>query len=198
MSLDDGLVMQIHPGSMRNHNPARPRALRPRHGRRHPDPHRLRARAQAAARPLRQRARPDASSCSRSTRPPIRASSRRSPATIRCCGSGPPGGSTTRPKACGASASSPPRRPASTTRSASTTTRARSARSRRATTWRAASTARYLAELVVKHLLDEDEAREVARDLAYGSGEEGLQALAGDASRRNGEETTEGESNEQT
>jgi glucuronate isomerase len=26
----------------------------------------------------------------------------------------------------------------------------------------------YLAELVVKHLLDEDEAREVARDLAYG------------------------------
>jgi glucuronate isomerase len=25
----------------------------------------------------------------------------------------------------------------------------------------------YLAELVVKHLLDEDEAREVARDLAY-------------------------------
>ena len=26
----------------------------------------------------------------------------------------------------------------------------------------------YLAEMVVKHLLDEDEAREVARDLAYG------------------------------
>ena len=35
----------------------------------------------------------------------------------------------------------------------------------------------FLADLVVKHLLDEDEAREVARDLAYGSGEESLQAL---------------------
>ena len=37
MSLDDGLVMQIHPGSFRNHNPRRLRALRPRQGRRHPD-----------------------------------------------------------------------------------------------------------------------------------------------------------------
>ena len=35
----------------------------------------------------------------------------------------------------------------------------------------------YLAELVVTHLLDEDEAREVARDLAYGLAEEGLQTL---------------------
>ncbi len=60
MSLDDGLVMQIHPGSFRNHNPAIFRDLRPRQGRRHPDPHRLRARAEAAARPLRQRARPHA------------------------------------------------------------------------------------------------------------------------------------------
>ena len=52
MSLDDGLVMQIHPGSFRNHNPQRVRALRPRQGRRHPDAHRLRARAEAAARPF--------------------------------------------------------------------------------------------------------------------------------------------------
>ena len=37
MSLDDGLVMQIHPGSMRNHNPALYAQVRPRHGRRHPD-----------------------------------------------------------------------------------------------------------------------------------------------------------------
>ena len=37
MSLDDGLVMQIHPGSLRNHNPSVFDALRPRHGRRHPD-----------------------------------------------------------------------------------------------------------------------------------------------------------------
>ena len=36
MSLDDGLVMQIHPGSFRNHNPLASSALRPRQGRRHP------------------------------------------------------------------------------------------------------------------------------------------------------------------
>ena len=42
MSVDDGLVMQIHPGSFRNHTPAMLRPLRPRQGRRHPDPHRLR------------------------------------------------------------------------------------------------------------------------------------------------------------
>ena len=59
MSLDDGLVMQIHPGSFRNHNPQVHHALRPRQGRRHPDAHRLRPRAQAAARSLRQRARSD-------------------------------------------------------------------------------------------------------------------------------------------
>ena len=35
----------------------------------------------------------------------------------------------------------------------------------------------YLAELVVEHRLDEDEAREVARDLAYNLREESLQAL---------------------
>ena len=57
MSLDDGLVMQIHPGSFRNHNPQVLAPLRPRQGRRHPDAHRLRPRAEAAARPVRQRAR---------------------------------------------------------------------------------------------------------------------------------------------
>jgi glucuronate isomerase len=40
MSLDDGLVMQIHPGSHRNHNAACWPA-RPRQGRRHPDAHRV-------------------------------------------------------------------------------------------------------------------------------------------------------------
>ena len=34
MSLEDGLVMQIHPGSVRNHN-AQFCAVRARHGRRH-------------------------------------------------------------------------------------------------------------------------------------------------------------------
>ena len=57
MSLDDGLVMQIHPGSFRNHNPVDLPRLRARQGRRHPDLDRLRARAEAAARPVRQRAR---------------------------------------------------------------------------------------------------------------------------------------------
>jgi glucuronate isomerase len=35
MSLDDGLVLQIHPGSFRNHS-ARARPLRARQGLRHP------------------------------------------------------------------------------------------------------------------------------------------------------------------
>ena len=50
MSLDDGLVLQIHPGSWRNHSPAMLRDVRPRQGLRHPDPHRLRRGAEAAAR----------------------------------------------------------------------------------------------------------------------------------------------------
>ncbi len=41
MSLDDGLVLQIHPGSWRNHSPAMLAEVRPRQGFRHPDPHRL-------------------------------------------------------------------------------------------------------------------------------------------------------------
>ena len=41
MSLDDGLVLQIHPGSWRNHSPAMFAEIRPRQGFRHPDPHRL-------------------------------------------------------------------------------------------------------------------------------------------------------------
>ena len=59
MSVDDGLVMQIHPGSFRNHNPQVFRAVWARQRRRHPDAHRLRARAETAARQRRQRARPD-------------------------------------------------------------------------------------------------------------------------------------------
>ena len=83
MSLDDGLVMQIHPGAFRNHNRWLFDALRPRQGRRHPAADRLRAGAEAAARSLRQRADADASLCSRWTRPRTAASSRRWPATIR-------------------------------------------------------------------------------------------------------------------
>src|SRR5213594_1092239 len=77
---------------------------------------------------------------SRSTSPRTAGSWRRSPATIRPCASGRPGGFTTRSKACGVSASAP-RRPLGSTRPpASTTTPARSARFRPATTWPAAWT----------------------------------------------------------
>ena len=37
MSLDDGLVLQIHPGSWRNHSPAMLAQIRPRQGLRYPD-----------------------------------------------------------------------------------------------------------------------------------------------------------------
>ena len=104
MSLDDGLVMQIHPGSLRNHNPA----LHARFGRDKgadiPTAHRLRARAEAAARPLRQRARPhvilftlDETTYARELAPLA--------GHYPACGSGRRGGSTTAPRACGASAS---------------------------------------------------------------------------------------------
>ncbi len=55
----------------------------PRQGRGHSDAHRLRPCAEAAARSIGQRAQPDASSCSRSTRRAIHASWRLSRATIR-------------------------------------------------------------------------------------------------------------------
>ena len=42
MSLDDGLVLQIHPGSWRNHSTRGLRHARPRQGLRHPHAHRLR------------------------------------------------------------------------------------------------------------------------------------------------------------
>ena len=58
MSLDDGLVLQIHPGSLRNHSAAVHAHLRPRQGLRHPDAHRLRPRAEAAARRGRHAPRP--------------------------------------------------------------------------------------------------------------------------------------------
>ena len=80
MSLDDGLVLQIHPGSWRNHSPGCSPTLRPRQGRRHPD----RAPTTCAAlKPLldrgRQRARPDDHPLHARRDDATRASSRRSP-----------------------------------------------------------------------------------------------------------------------
>ena len=56
MSLDDGLVLQLHAGSWRRPQPDADRPLRPGQGRRHPPADGLRRRPEAAARPVRQRA----------------------------------------------------------------------------------------------------------------------------------------------
>ena len=56
MSVEDGMVMQIHPGSFRNHNDALFRRFGRDMGADIPLADRLRARPEAAARPLRQRA----------------------------------------------------------------------------------------------------------------------------------------------
>ena len=94
MSLADGLVMQIHPGSVRDHNPAIFKAFGRDKGADIPSPTDF----VFALKPLLDRfgnARISRSSSSRSTKPLIRASSPRSPATIRRSGSGPRGGSST-------------------------------------------------------------------------------------------------------
>ena len=84
MSIDDGLVMQIHPGSFRNHNDALFRAFGRDKGADIPTPTDYVTCAQAAARASSAMRANCRSSCSRSTRRAIRASWRRSPATIRC------------------------------------------------------------------------------------------------------------------
>ena len=55
MSLDDGLVLQIHPGAWRNHNAPLFDRFGAERRRRHSDRHRLRRRAASAAQSLRQR-----------------------------------------------------------------------------------------------------------------------------------------------
>jgi hypothetical protein len=114
MSLDDGLIMQIHPGSYRNHNATI-------------SPPRLtmctrssRCWTSSATR------QGSPSSCSRWTKQATAASWRRSPGTTHVCGLGRPGGSTTARKACCASASRLLKLQVFTTRLASTTTHERS------------------------------------------------------------------------
>ncbi len=141
MSLEDGLVMQLHPGAVRNHNRWLHDALRPRRRRRHPAGDRLRARRCA---PLLDaygndpRLRLvlytlDETTFTRELAPlaggyaallPRRAVVVPGLARRRCAGS----------------ARRSPRRPASTTPPASSTTPGRSAPSRSATTWPAGST----------------------------------------------------------
>ena len=79
--------------------------LRPRQGLRHPDAHRLRPGAEAAARRGRPAQRPDDHPLHPRRSRPTPASSPRSPASIRRSGSARPGGSSTAPRACAASAS---------------------------------------------------------------------------------------------
>ena len=55
MSLDDGLVMQIHPGAWRNHNARAVRSIRAECRRRYSDGNRLRRRTAAATQSIRQR-----------------------------------------------------------------------------------------------------------------------------------------------
>jgi glucuronate isomerase len=139
MSIEDGLVMQLHPGSLRDHNGPVARRFGPDKGADMPvateytrnlrgllDLYGNDPRLTLVLFTL------DEGAYARELAP----LAGHYPA-LRL---GPRGGSTTRPRGCADSASRSPRRRASTTRSASTTTRAPSARSRRATTSPGAST----------------------------------------------------------
>ncbi len=166
MSVDDGLVMQIHPGSFRNHNPAVFREFGRDKGADIP----MRTDYVHALKPLLDRFGNerkltiilftlDETAYARELAPlaghyPV-AEARPAVVVPRQL-----------PRACCASASRRPRRPASTTPSASTTIRARSCRSRRATTSRGASIAAFSRRCVVEHRLGEDEALELAPALA--------------------------------
>jgi glucuronate isomerase len=98
MSIDDGLVMQIHPGAFRNHNDAVFAAFGRDKGADMP----MRTDYVHALKPLldRYRQRPSSfrSFSSRSTKAPMPANWRRWPGTIRASSSGRPGGSTTAPE----------------------------------------------------------------------------------------------------
>ena len=82
MSVEDGMVMQIHPGCWRNHNAELLSPLRPQYRRRHAGAGRLHGPAEAAAGPLRQRRATSPWCCSPWTRPPMRANWRRWPGII--------------------------------------------------------------------------------------------------------------------
>ena len=163
MSVEDGMVMQLHPGSFRNHNPALP-PLRPRHGRGWLLPDGLRARPETLARRFGNEPNftfilftLDETSYSREL------ARRRRP--LSGAGSGPPGGSSM-------PGGHAPRRELTdgdgrvlqhvgfNDDAGLSVDPARHDMARRVD-------CAYLANLVVTHRLDEDEAHEVAHDLAY-------------------------------
>ena len=122
MSCEDGLVMQIHPGVLRDHNSA--------------ICHNVRIRTRATTSPFRPSSPGRCGRCwtgsapipgfgsssSPSTRRLSAGSWPRSPAPTPRSGWVPHGGSSTHPRACAGSGRSPSRRPASTTPRASSTT----------------------------------------------------------------------------
>ena len=131
MSVDDGLVMQIHPGSFRNHNPTVFREFGRDKGADIP----MRTDYVEALKPLLDRVgnEPKLTLILFTLDETTYARWRRSPVTTRRSSSARRGGSTTASRACSASSSRRSRRRDSRIPSASTTTRVRSCRFPRAT-----------------------------------------------------------------
>ena len=138
---EDGLVMQIHPGVLRDHNTAIWRgATGPDKGYDIPVQYRVHPRAAADAGPVRHRSPVPGHPVHRRRDRLQPGAGPASPAPTLRCGWAPPGGSWTPRRACAGSARPPPRPPASTTPPASWTTPGPSRPSRPATTCPAGST----------------------------------------------------------
>ena len=167
MSVEDGLVMQLHPGSDRNHNALVFETFGPDRGCDIPLQTEYTRNLQAAAQRLRQRPPADAG--------PVHA--RRDDLLARAGAAGrplpvpAPGAAVVVPRQHRGHDALPvpgrPKRPASTTPPASTTTRARSRRSRRGTTCAAASTPTSWPTSSAGTSSSMDEAREMMRALTY-------------------------------
>ena len=125
MSCEDGLVMQIHPGVLRDHNSTICDNVRIGQGLRHSHSDRVHPCPATDAGPVRHR--PPVSRHPLHRRRDCRSAGSwpRSPALTLRFGWAPRGGSWTPPRACAGSGSLPSRRPASTTPPASWTTHGR-------------------------------------------------------------------------
>ena len=192
MSIEDGLVMQLHAGSVRNHN-------EPVHARFGPDAgadipvatewtrslvpcwpcSTNGATTRASARPVSL----DEAAYSRSSRP--------SPGTTRRCSSGRRGGSTTARKGCAATSTEVIETAGLyNTAGFNDDTRAFASIPSRHDVWRRV-TCDWVAGLLTTGLVDEEDALEMVRELAYGLATKGLpdrrgvrEVLLDDADRR--------------
>ena len=134
MSVEDGLVMTIHAGVLRNHSTATYERLRPGHRPRHPRSHGFRSRAPASAGAIRPRA-GLASGAVRGRRDGVlREKSRRLPGSTRVSTSARRGGSSTPPTPSPGSGPPSPKQQASTGGRVSSTTPAPFCRSPHGTT----------------------------------------------------------------